>query len=240
MRWAGWIFPVFWCWASMADVSSAAEGPRYFLGVQMGKFYPRVPEMRWRIHSDTDLKIQGLRFQDRSFQFPLFYHIVVWVSFPGTDKWVGVAFTHAKIYCITQKVVKVRGVHRGVQVNQTVPLSEYIQRLSVSHGLNLVLMQVAAQVLEKRWFRVLVAAGSGPVLAHSESRIADRSYYGYELAGPALTVQLECDLDMRRGWRGLLAVAGTWASLSDVKVAQGKVTMSVYGLQLRFGVGKVF
>src|SRR5918992_1585911 len=94
----------------------------------------------------NSLIFEGVRFQSRSFDPPLYY------GFRGgyflrrmPSLGVEAEFIHLKVYSNPQQRVRVTGLRRGLSVAGELPLGEIVQQYSISHGVNLLLFNVAAR-----------------------------------------------------------------------------------------------
>jgi len=101
-------------------------------------------------------------------------------------------------------------VRRGVTINRELPLGEIVQQYSISHGVNLLLFNVAARYGVGRAptsppGRLIFTcrAGVGPSLPHTESNIEGRQQQQYEVGRPAWQVAGGVELKL---WRGLYAL----------------------------------
>jgi opacity protein-like surface antigen len=131
----------------------------------------------------TNLTFERVRFDGRSFDGPLYY------GFRGgyfLDRlpWLGfeAEFTHLKVFSNPQQRVRVVGQHHGVPIDSELPLGDIVQQYSISHGVNLLLFNVAARHRLKQDGRLILTAraGLGPTLPHTESNIEGEPQEQYE------------------------------------------------------------
>src|SRR3712207_3904000 len=94
----------------------------------------------------NDLTFEGVRLRSRSFDPPLYY------GFRGgyflrraPSLGVEAEFIHLKVFSNPQQRVRVTGLRRGLPVAGELPLGEIVQQYSISHGVNLLLFNVAAR-----------------------------------------------------------------------------------------------
>jgi len=134
----------------------------------------------------TDVTIRGVRWDDRSFQPSIYYGIrLSYVFSRSSNLAVNLDFTHYKIYAETERYVKVDGIWRGKHVEEEAPLDRYVQDFDITHGLNMIALDVVC------CGRAYAGGGLAYYVAHGENRIggeANRERYagtgfGYQLLG---------------------------------------------------------
>ena len=194
----------------------------------------------------TDLQIADVQYRGESFDSPQYYgYRITWI--PAAHRWLGIEgeFIHAKVFAETSEAVHVQGTLRGTPVDTSLPLSSVVQRLSMSHGLNFVFVNLALRrtlnhpAQGRRGIAGVLRVGVGPTFPHAESTIdgVDQEQYESGGIGAQVTGGLEVDL-----WRGL-GLQGeykyTWAS-PEIEVVGGTATVPsrshhvVAGLTYRF------
>src|SRR5512138_3631489 len=92
----------------------------------------------------TQLRLFDVTYRGESFQSPQWYAVRgAWT--PRTHRWLGIEgeWIHAKVFAEVENSVRAQGTLRGVPIDATVPLSSVVKRLSMSHGLNFILANVA-------------------------------------------------------------------------------------------------
>lgn len=136
----------------------------------------------------NDLTFRNVELSSRSFDPPLYYgfrggYFFKRKPFLGLEA----EFIHLKVFSDPNQQVRVTGQHRNVAVDRQLLLGEIVQQYSISHGVNLLLFNVAARHQIKRTVtapqgRVILSArgGLGPTLPHTESRIENQSQEQYE------------------------------------------------------------
>jgi hypothetical protein len=97
-------------------------------------------------------------------------------------------FIHLKVFSDPQQRVRVSGLRRGASLRGEMPLGEIVQQYSISHGVNLLLFNVAGRRSMRRGAaapdgRLILTgrAGAGPTLPHTESRIEGLQQEQYEV-----------------------------------------------------------
>jgi hypothetical protein len=114
--------------------------------------------------------------------------------FPQASSTFGIEgeFIHLKAYGRTDRVARAIGTHGNVSIDEVIPISDIVQRFSISHGLNLVLVNAVARRTfgGSGGFRSRVQLegrlGAGPTFPHAESVVEGVSEEGYELGAVAL------------------------------------------------------
>jgi hypothetical protein len=144
----------------------------------------------------TDLKFDRIGFEGRSFDPPLYYGFRVGL-FARRLPYVGfeTEFIHLKVYAKPARVTSVEGVHLGQPAGGQIPLGEIVQRYSISHGVNLLLFNLAGRYRVKgdsadgrSRFILSARIGIGPTIPHTESTIDGQNQEQYE--GGALAFQI--------------------------------------------------
>jgi hypothetical protein len=141
----------------------------------------------------NDLRFASVDYRGESMTPPFYYGYRVSV-FPRASSWIGIEgeFIHLKAYAETDRTTRMIGTLRAEAVDMMLPIRSVVERFSISHGLNLILLNVVARrtVHGRRDGRggleLLGRAGIGPTLPHVESTIDDVSREGYGLGSPAL------------------------------------------------------
>lgn len=151
----------------------------------------------------NNLTFENVRLRSRSFDGPLYYglragYYLPQLSFLGFES----EFIHLKVFSDPQQTVRVSGQHRNVPLNREMLLGEIVQQYSISHGVNLLLFNIAARRRMPRDGRLTLTAraGIGPTLPHTESRIEDQAQEQYEIGRAGWQVSAGADLKL---WRGL-------------------------------------
>lgn len=87
-----------------------------------------------------------MRFRSRSFDPPLYYGFRGGYFLPRLPSLGFEAeFIHLKVYSNPHQRVRASGSRRGVPVDRELALGEVVQQYSISHGVNLLLFNVAAR-----------------------------------------------------------------------------------------------
>jgi hypothetical protein len=142
--------------------------------------------------AETDAEFHGLSWRAQAFEDSPYYGIRL-TYFPTSSSRVGgsLDFTHYKIVADTGRVLAVDGVWNGVVVSASEPMNLRVQQFEVSHGVNLLALNLmyrwplgrAAALAQARW---QLYAGAGPVVyvPHAEATInGSFTSADYRLAG---------------------------------------------------------
>jgi hypothetical protein len=176
----------------------------------------------------TEITFRPVDYRGESFSPPLYYGYRLSYFLP-TDSWIGFEgeFIHAKVYAHTDRSARVHGKHGGQLVQGMVPIDDVVERFSMSHGLNFVLMNLAARrTLGSRNHvkaQVVGRLGVGPTVPHAETTIDGMRRDAYELGAVAL--HAAGGAEIRLGWR-LGAVA-------EYKFTRTRQTITIDGGKAR-------
>ncbi len=160
----------------------------------------------------THVRFDGVSYEGRSFELPPYYGYRGTYFF-GADGWFGVEgeVIHMKVYADTSAILRASGVVRGAPAPSTMPMNDVVQRFSLSHGENMLLVNAVLRHAfgecgdyRKARITALARAGAGPTLPHVESTIDGAGDERYERG--ALALQLAAGVDLRL-WNRLHALA---------------------------------
>jgi opacity protein-like surface antigen len=246
-----WFLGLMFCLASGVlaqsnpNTSNSDESGGWFLDAYLGGAHTRNSDLTiLQPTIGNNLSFEDVRFSSRSFHPPLYYGIrggyfLDRFPFLGFDA----EFVHLKVFANPQQRVRVSGVRGNVEVSGEIPLDAVVQQYSVSHGVNLLLFNVAARHRIKRAadgrLSLTARAGLGPTLPHTESRIEGQGQEQYEIG--RLVWQASGGAEFKL-WRRLYASA----EYKFTRTRQhGKVSMGTAESLLRthhgvFGLGYYF
>lgn len=191
----------------------------------------------------TQLQLIDVAYRGESFTSPQYYGLrASWIS--EAHPWLGIEgeWIHAKVYAEVDRDVRVQGTLRGARIDAVVPFTSIAQRLSMSHGLNFILANVAA----RRGFgpenadnshRVVavVRGGVGPTLPHAESQLDSTYVEQYESGGIGVQFGGGIELSVWRHIGVLGEYKFTWAS-PEIDVAGGQAKIPSRSHHVVFGV----
>lgn len=173
---------------------------------------------------DTNVTFASIDYRGEPFASPLYYgYHLSW--FPRRSSWLGVdvELIHLKVYAQTGRESVITGLVHGASVHGSVPVNNVVERFSISHGLNFLLVNaVARRTLGRAGAAARVTltgrAGAGPTIPHAESTIDGRSHEGYAWGSP--------------GWHAAAGVhvrlAGHLAAVGEYKFTRTRQSVDVY------------
>src|ERR1051326_7438621 len=158
----------------------------------------------WQPFNGNNLRFHKISYRGESFQPPLYYGLRAGYFFH--EHWgVEAEFTHLKVFANVDQPVTITGVLNGSPISSNLPVSNIMQRFSLSHGVNLLMVNgvcrhpLTRAVGEKhpRCYATL-RFGAGATIPHVESTIQNLTDEHYQAGRPA--IQVGGGLDVRT-WR---------------------------------------
>jgi hypothetical protein len=189
----------------------------------------------------TEVTLSPVRYDSASFDAPPYYGYRVG-AFPGT-RWFGVEgeFIHLKVFADTARPTRVLGVLGGQAIDDTRPLATIVQRFSISHGVNLLLVNgvvrhrsTTSGSAPPRWI-VAGRFGAGASIPHPESTIDGASLERYEWGAFAIQVAAGVEVHVARRIYAFGEYKLT-RTVQDVRLAEGSARTSLITQHLVFGV----
>lgn len=188
----------------------------------------------------TNLTISPVAYRSESFEPPFYYGYRV--GFLPHARWLGLEgeFIHLKVIADTARQATVDGALRGERISRPQPIAAVVERFSISHGVNLVLVNAVIRHSANddepspRWFAA-ARLGAGGSVPHPESTIGGASLEQYEWG--SLSVQAAAGVEVRL-WPHVY-LAGEYKltrSVQDVGVAGGSVRTLLTSHHLVTGV----
>ena len=164
----------------------------------------------------AQLTLRAVALRGESFTPPLYYGYRV-TYFPNRS-WLGIEgeFTHLKVYA-------------------NLPPDGLVERFSMSHGLNLVLVNAIARRTFRSRLTLLARGGAGPTVPHAESTIAGASHEGYQLGSIALNAGAGVHVDLSHHV-GALAEYKLSRTHETVDVARGQARGAFLSHHATFGI----
>jgi hypothetical protein len=172
----------------------------------------------------TSATFEHVTYEGRSFDRPLYYGCRV-AFFPSRDSPVGFEgeVIHLKVYARTGNATRVSGTYLGRPVDAVAPIDDIVQRLSISHGLNLLLANVVGRstIVSRPGgaprLQVIGRFGAGPTLVHPEATIDGIPSEGYQWGGFAF--QASGEMEFR--------VSNTLALMGEYKFTRSSQSVTV-------------
>ncbi|HEV8487296.1 MAG TPA: hypothetical protein VGV87_27355 [Blastocatellia bacterium] len=155
----------------------------------------------------TQIRFDGVRYRGRSLDGPLYYGIRGGM-FTGRFTWLGfeAELVHLKVFSNPDQRVSASGTHLGQPIDRELPLGEIVQRFSISHGVNLLLLNVVGRHRIKadphgRRSRIILEArfGAGLTLPHTESTIDEHPQEQFEVGRLAFQLGSGAKLRLKGG-----------------------------------------
>ncbi len=173
----------------------------------------------------TVVALSPVHFESESFEPPLYYGYRV--GFFPRSRWIGVEgeFVHLKVIADTARTVDIDGEVRGQSVDGSGPMASVIERFSITHGVNLLLINVAARregsasTTELPRWRVSGRFGVGASIPHAESTVGGVTLEGYEWG--AFSLQGAAGLELR--------VAGPLSLTGEYKLTRTAQDVTIVG-----------
>lgn len=152
---------------------------------------------------NTSLRFADVTFAARPLQSPQYYGVRIGGMLGGARRYgVEVEFIHLKVISQTSDVHDVTGTLDGNPINARVPMDSVVQRYSMTHGLNFVLLNaVVRRPIGQGALAFVGRAGAGPTYPHAETTVRQQVKEQYEYAG--LGVHAAAGLDVQL--KGLLS-----------------------------------
>ncbi len=191
----------------------------------------------------TSLQFDDVHFVAHPFESPQYYSVRGGYLFGDERRWgVEVEWVHPKVYAETSEPVRVSGRIAGVTVDATTRMDTLVQRYSMSHGMNFVLVSAVARMpigggsgADTSRLALVARAGAGPMRPHGESMVGGTFVEGYEWAG--IGTQFAGGIDVRlAGWlSGELEYRFSHAS-PEITIAEGTGHTTANAHQVTFGL----
>lgn len=205
-------------------------------------------DLRYRQgNTNTDVKLNNVRWQEKSFEEPLFYGARVAYWFDDAPSYgLSIDFTHAKTYAADDEVVHVKGIRGGVAVNGKEPFSNTIDSFNFSHGLNMITFNGMY-----RWFpagqrddnsllgrvQLYSGLGAGFSIPHVESNIKGTRTEEFQAgAGPVVNGMLGLNFDFTSYLSGFLEYKLSYANVDADLKGGGEVNAESVNHQFIFGL----
>ena len=223
-----------------------AAAPAYAdwsIGGYLGVPHTLSSPLRLQRPPDTDVVFTTVDYAAQPFRFPLYYGYRA-AYFPSRHVGIEAELIHLKAFSDPAEVVGRGGRVDGRGVADTAPLGDLVQRLSISHGLNLVFVNAVVRAPARSsspdcrvsW---LARAGVGPTVPHAESTIAGVSQEHYELGRIAVQGAAGVEVRIAQGARIIAEYKFTRTS-QEVGVAGGTASARFATHHLVFGAGYRF
>lgn len=151
--------------------------------------------------ASTEIVLSPVHYRSESLKPPLYY--AYRVGFFPRSGWLGIEgeFIHLKVIADTARPARFSGIFRGEPAGGRRPISSVVERFSITHGLNLLLVNAVARrradLDERGTPRWILAAriGAGASVPHAESTIRGRTLELYEWG--SFSIQAAASVEIR-------------------------------------------
>jgi hypothetical protein len=193
----------------------------------------------------TDIALEGVEYDDRSFDFPIYYGVRAG-RFLSSVPWFGLEgeFVHLKTITSPDQLVDADGTLRGQVKAGPLRVGDVLPRFELSHGLNLVLANASVRVPlggPVRSSPVILTArfGIGPTIPHVEGTYGADTEDAYQWS--SLGWQLAGGTEIR-AWRALIILSEVKFTRTHqhVTIDQTEVSGLFRTVHLVFGTGWAF
>lgn len=174
----------------------------------------------------TDVRLSPVRYRSESFE-PPFYYAYRAAFFPGSG-WLGIEgeLIHLKVIADTARVTVADGILRGETASGSRPLASVLDRFSITHGVNLLLVNAVVRraagadgSAPPRWL-LTGRFGAGASVPHVESTIGGVSLERYEWG--SFSAQAAAGVEVRLASRLYLSAEYKLThTVQDVSVVEG-------------------
>jgi len=189
---------------------------------------------------EVRLAFEQVPFRGRSFASPVYYGYRAGYFFT-TQFGVEAEFIHLKVHANLTKPVSIQGTIGSAVVREQAPMSRYVTQFEVSHGLNMVLINVVfrralagGRNTSNARLALTGRGGVGPTIPRPEVNILGESGGAYQ-RGP-IAVQGAAGIEARvvRGLRALAEYKYTFTPTS-FDIPGGNATFAVHSQHLLTG-----
>lgn len=195
--------------------------------------------------SDSDFTVDGVGWSGRGFQMPPWYDLRATYYLPGKS---GLGFTagllHMKVYAREWETRHIHGEIGEGTVDENAPMSDYIDKYNISHGVNYLEFGVVGRL---SWLRdsefpegrlhPYIGLTAGPVINHPENHVRGEGNDEDFERNPSWGTQalIGAHYRLNQKWGVYSEVKRTHVS-SEVNVFQGKGKSTLNSTHLGAGV----
>jgi hypothetical protein len=188
----------------------------------------------------TAIRLSPVHFDSASFESPIYYGYRA-AFFPRSG-WFGIEgeLIHLKVIADTTRLVDADGTLQGEMVAGQRPLQSVIERFSITHGVNLVLVNAVVRrqghvVRDRPRWIVSGRFGVGASIPHAESAVRGVSAEGYEWGAFSVQGAASVEAHLAGRFYGLAEYKLTRTS-QDVAIARGAAQTTLVTQHAAFGV----
>jgi hypothetical protein len=124
----------------------------------------------------TSARIADVDYESQSWSRPLYWGVRAGRTVTRDGRWAAeFEYIHLKVYATPEQAVQVEGTVGGRTVDGREPFRAIVERFRISHGLNLLLVNVAVEQRVHSRLALVARGGIGPTLPHIEATIGGSS-----------------------------------------------------------------
>ncbi len=160
-----------WCLVVLLPREAAAQW--YIVGYFGGNTTKAADVLIDRSAANTSLTFHDVEFEAKPLSSPPYYGYRLGRLF-GPDRRLGVEleFVHLKVISLTAGAYRITGRANNVAIDTTAAMNTLVERYSMTHGLNFILINLVSRTPVGDGPVTFVArAGAGPTLPHAETTI---------------------------------------------------------------------
>ena len=170
----------------------------------------------------TSLAVRQVEFAARALESPQYYGWRIGHLFGESRRYgLEVEFIHLKVIGKTERSYRMTGTFDGAAIDDTRQMDTLVQRYSMTHGLNYLLINgVARRSLAGDRVALVGRLGAGPTYPHAETTIDHRPREQYEFAGVGAHGSAGIDLRLK-GALSVMAEYKLTTSRPRISIADG-------------------
>ncbi|MEZ5319357.1 MAG: hypothetical protein R2752_18295 [Vicinamibacterales bacterium] len=184
-----------------------------------------------------DVRFDDVAFAAEPFDSPQYYGVRIGRLFGEARRFgVEVEFLHLKVIAKTNRTYPIQDRTGLLDLVADAPMSSLVERYSMTHGLNFVLVNaVMRQPLGSGRTAVVARLGAGPTVPHAESRVLGVNAEQYEYAGMGAHAAAGVDIALRGPLSAVAEYKLTWAR-PEITLAEGTGRTTTVTHQFAFGL----
>jgi lipid A oxidase len=229
---------------ALAAVLAAPAHAEWQLSAGLGDSFTDRSDLHIQ-QSNADYTIEGVGWDGRGFQMPPWYDLRATYFLPDTP-WLGftAGLLHMKVYARTGETRDIHGTNDGTPFDTTAPMSDFVDKYNISHGVNYLEFGVVGRL---SWMRSedfpdgrlhpYIGLTTGPVINHPENHVGgETNKQDYE-TNPSWGNQALIGIHYRvnKRWGAYSEIKRTHVS-SEVGINDGKGKTTLNSTHLGAGV----
>jgi hypothetical protein len=149
--------------------------------------------------SGTSVRLSDVDYESQSWRQPLYWGVRAGRTVSPNRRWsVEFEYLHLKTFAVSTQVVQADGVIDGREVHGQERFDAIVERFALSHGVNLLLANVAFEQPIRHRLSLVARAGVGPTLPHVEATIDGSSRDEYTWGRVAVQGAVAIDWSVTR------------------------------------------